>query len=271
MKQISILGCGWLGRALAKRLLEKGYSINGSVRSERKSNTLRALGILPYVIQIENIGIVGAIKSFVSDADIIITTLPPGLRQNPDADYAMRITHILKSIPPHSNCKILHLSSIGVFGASQGEVDETTVPKPTTAVGNQLLEAEKAVLELGSNATIVRLGGLVGDGRHPVKQLAGKTGLPAPLAPTNLVHQNDVVSFLTSVIEGSFWGHTFHCVSPLHQKRAAFYTKECKENELEPPQFLSEKSDRTKKVLDTISAELFGFVYNLAGCHFKDC
>lgn len=270
MKQISILGCGWLGRALAKRLLEKGYAINGSVRSEAKSNTLKALGISPYVIQIENTGIAGAIKSFVTDTEILITAFPPGLRRNPHADYAARIKNVLTSISSLSNCKLLHLSSIGIFGASQGEVDETTAPRPTTAVGNQLLEAENAVLQLGRNATIVRLGGLVGDGRHPVKQLAGKTGLPAPLAPTNLVHQADVVSFLTALIEGDFWGHTFHCVSPMHQKRATFYTHECKENELEPPQFLSEKNDRNKKVFDTKSAELFGFEYKLAGCHFKD-
>jgi UDP-N-acetyl-D-mannosaminuronate dehydrogenase len=30
MKQISILGCGWLGLPLAKALLQKGFSVHGS-------------------------------------------------------------------------------------------------------------------------------------------------------------------------------------------------------------------------------------------------
>ena len=269
MKTVSILGCGWLGKVLADELLNKGYAVNGSVRSEEKSDALKAVGIMPYVIQIDNSEIVGDFKSFVSDADILITAFPPGVRRNPNANYTARIKQVLASLS--SNCKLLHLSSVGVFGAMQGDVDETAKPKPDRNVGKQLFEAEEAVMALGANATIVRLGGLVGDARHPAKQLAGKTGIAAPLAPTNLVHQKDVVAFLIAVIEGGFWGHTLHCVSPLHQQRGAFYTQECKANGLALPQFSSDKSNRTKKVLDSKSAELFGFNYRLAGCRFKDC
>lgn len=269
MKTVSILGCGWLGKALASALLNKGYAVNGSVRSEEKSDALKAVGIMPYVIQIDNSEIVGDFKSFVSDADILITAFPPGVRRNPNANYTARIKQVLASLP--SNCKLLHLSSVGVFGAMQGEVNEVTNPEPDRNVGKQLLDAEEAVMALGANATIARLGGLVGDARHPAKQLAGKTGIVAPMAPTNLVHQNDVVAFLIAVIEGDFWGHTFHCVSPLHQERGVFYTQECKANGLAIPRFSSVKSNRNKKVLDTKSAELFGFVYKLARCRFKDC
>lgn len=271
MKKVSILGCGWLGKALANTLLQKGYDVNGSVRSEEKSIALKNMGVTPYLIEVENSGIVGDFESFISDADILVTAFPPGIRKNANANYTARIKHILMSIPSYSNCNLLHLSSVGVFGAMQGNVNETTQPKPESAVGKQLLEVEEAIMSLGANAAIVRLAGLVGDGRHPVKQLTGKIGVSAPMAPTNLVHQKDVVTYLAAVIKGNYWGQTLHCVSPLHHQRGVFYTQECEENGLAIPQFSYNKSNRNKKVLDTKSAELFGFYYKLAGCHFKDC
>ena len=88
------------------------------------------------------------------------------------------------------------LSSIAVFGAAQGVVNEKSTPLPDSEVGQQLLSAEKLIQTTTHQATLVRLGGLVGGNRHPVKQLAGRTKIPAPKAPTNLVHREDVVRFL---------------------------------------------------------------------------
>jgi len=271
MKRISILGCGWLGQSLAQTLLNKGYSVKGSATSPENCHKLQLIGVEAYNIHIKNAGVNGDIDSFVSDTDVLITAFPPGVRRNSKTNYPARIQHLLNSISLFPSCNILHLSSVGVFDATQGEVDETSIPQPKTVVGKQLLEAEKNILSLGNRATIVRLGGLVGNKRHPAKQLAGKKDIPAPYAPTNLIHQKDVVDFLTAIVECGFWGHTLHCVSPQHQQREAFYSQECRENNLPIPHFSSEKSERNKKVLDTKSNSLFSFEYQLAGCRLKDC
>lgn len=52
MKQISILGCGWLGFPLAKSLLEKGFSINGSTTSVEKIAVLEKAGIHPFLVSL---------------------------------------------------------------------------------------------------------------------------------------------------------------------------------------------------------------------------
>ena len=52
MKQISILGCGWLGLPLAKSLLEKGFSINGSTTSFEKISILDKAGITPFIVSL---------------------------------------------------------------------------------------------------------------------------------------------------------------------------------------------------------------------------
>jgi len=271
IKVVSILGCGWLGQALAQTLLSKGYVVRGSATSQENGNKLKALGVDPYKITLENNEIFGDINSFISGTDILITAIPPGLRKNPEANYAMRIQQLLTIVTNHPNCKVLHLSSIGVFGDAQGSVDENSKPNPDTLVGEQLMQAESSVLSLKNKATLVRLGGLVGKGRHPVKQLAGKQNIPAPYAQTNLVHQNDVIAFLAEIIERNLWGHILHCVSPLHHERAAFYTQECLNNNFPIPSFSSTKSARTKKVDDTKSEALFAFQYQLVECRLKDC
>ena len=52
MKNISILGCGWLGEPLAISLLEAGYSVKGSTTTESKLATLEASQIEAYLIDI---------------------------------------------------------------------------------------------------------------------------------------------------------------------------------------------------------------------------
>lgn len=271
MKTVSILGCGWLGKSLAKTLIAQGYSVKGSVTSPQKHAELQSIGIEPFTIELNNSGILGDIASFMANTQLLIIAIPPGIRRNPKANYKARIQHLASHISSYPNCKVLHLSSIGVFGASQGKVDEIHEPKPKTEVGKQLLLAEHTIMALKTATSIVRLGGLVGPNRHPVKQLSGKTEIPAPLAPTNLVHQKDVIDFLNAILNHNLWGHIFHCVSPVHHQRKEFYTNECLTHGLPLPHFSNAESNRTKIILDTKSAALFEFEYQLAACSFKDC
>ena len=39
-KKVSVLGCGWYGLALAKKLISLGYDVKGSTTSEAKLDTL---------------------------------------------------------------------------------------------------------------------------------------------------------------------------------------------------------------------------------------
>ena len=52
MKNVSILGCGWLGKPMAVSLLREGFSVKGSTTSEIKIQELEALEIDAYLIDI---------------------------------------------------------------------------------------------------------------------------------------------------------------------------------------------------------------------------
>ena len=47
-KQISILGCGWLGLPLAEQFLERGYIVKGSTTSVANHGLLKSKNIIPY-------------------------------------------------------------------------------------------------------------------------------------------------------------------------------------------------------------------------------
>ena len=270
-KKIGILGCGWLGKALAKELMANSYTVFGSVRTKEKEEVITALGISPFVIHIDNQNIIGPIDSLLAHSEVLIIAFPPGLRQNKEAQYAARMKLIIDRLEKHTNIRVLLLSSIGVFGQSQGTVSEHDTPKPDTEVGNQLLEAEQHLLSLGSRGSIIRLGGLVGDGRHPAKQLSGKENIPHPNAPTNLVHQQDAVAFIYQLIKQELWGELFHCVSPVHFSRASFYVEQCTLAGISLPEFDQKETTRNKKVIDLKSKKLLDFAYRFPGCSIQDC
>ena len=222
MEKIAIMGCGWLGKVLAKSLKAKGHHVRGSVTTKSHLEVLRNMGIEPFLIKLGNEAITGNLNDGIGT---LVIAFPPGRRKNPDTNYASRFKLLVQALAKHPSCKLLLLGSIGVFGAAQGVVNEKSSPSPDDMSGQQLLGAEKSIKNAANPATIVRLGGLVGGDRHPAKQLAGKINIPAPQAPTNLVHRQDVVRFLMAIIEEGHWGKTLHCVSPNHKPRVDFYTE----------------------------------------------
>ena len=52
MNNISVLGCGWLGKPLSISLLEEGYLVKGSTTSTDKIETLEKLDIDAYLLNI---------------------------------------------------------------------------------------------------------------------------------------------------------------------------------------------------------------------------
>ena len=53
-KEISILGCGWLGFSLAKALTKLGYQVKGSTTTINKLEQLKEIGIASYLFDISN-------------------------------------------------------------------------------------------------------------------------------------------------------------------------------------------------------------------------
>ena len=66
-RKISILGIGWLGFPLAKKLIENGFNIKGSTTSESKLDLLKNNNIQPFQIELSEKEIKGNIEGFLDE------------------------------------------------------------------------------------------------------------------------------------------------------------------------------------------------------------
>lgn len=264
MKKISILGCGWLGFPLAKKLIEKGNSINGSTTSENKLSILKDAGINPFLVilsevegTLESESVSETINHFLADSEILIINIPPKLRANTDFRkiFVEKIETLIPFIEKSTIKKVLFVSSTSVYGDQNDLIIEETIPNPETESGKQLLLAE-AILQKNQNfkTTILRFGGLIGEDRHPVKFLAGKENLENPDAPVNLIRQNDCINIIEEIINQSKWNEVFNAVAPFHPTRKDYYTQKAKEQNLILPKFSTEKSN-IKKIISSEKIE----------------
>jgi nucleoside-diphosphate-sugar epimerase len=250
MTKISILGCGWLGFPLAKAIIGKGFSVNGSTTSKDKIELLKSAGIPPYLIELGENNINGNINEFLDESQLLIINIPPKLRGNSFENFVSKIKNTLPFIEKSSIKKVLFVSSTSVFSDECEFVTEEINPNPDTESGKQLLECEK-LLQSNSHfeTTILRFGGLIGEDRNPIHFLSGRTNIENPDAPINLIHQEDCIGIILKIIESNCWGETFNAVAPFHPNREDYYSQKAKENNLELPIFVTSKLSVGKTIL----------------------
>jgi nucleoside-diphosphate-sugar epimerase len=267
MKQISILGCGWLGLPLAKALLINGFSVKGSTTSEEKLSGLRTAGIDPFLVALDSKKITGAIDDFLSGSETLIINIPPQLRgENNDSSnveekiFVQKIKILISHIEKSAVQNVLFVSSTSVYGKANGKIIEDTPAKPDTESGKQLLETELLLQNSSSfKTTILRFGGLIGEDRNPVKFLAGKQNLENPNACINFIHQEDCIGIILKIIELKSWGEIYNGVSPFHPTRETYYTQKATELNLPLPEFDYSKTSTEKLILSNKAVTVLGY------------
>lgn len=234
---IGILGCGWLGTALAKVLLEQGFKVRGTVRKQEKMQALQKLGVDCFQLNIEETKLTGNI-AFFDRLHSLIVCIPPGLRKNPSTNFIKKIEMLLPYIDPDTMSKIILTSSISVYGPIRGTVDETTTPLPSTESGKQLLIVENLLTKFFGNKMIkLRLGGLISNDRHPIYSLAKKKEIVQASAPVNLIHQTDAVNAIITILQQPNKESLYNIVAPFHPSKKTYYSQLANQWQLSLPNF----------------------------------
>jgi len=263
-QKISILGCGWLGLPLAKSLLAKSYEVKGSTTSENKLEVLKNAGILPFKIQLEEHQVIGTIEDFLKETDVLVIDIPPGLRREISSSQEMTFVNKIKTLIPFIEKsgiqKVIFVSSTSVYGDGFPivEITEETKPNPDTESGKQLAITE-TLLQSNSHfkTTVIRFGGLLGDDRHPIKFLAGRTNVENPHAPVNMIEREDCIGIIEEIlkqVQHDNWGETFNAVAPQHPTRKAYYHKKAEIFNLPLPTF-AEDSESKGKIISSEKVE----------------
>jgi nucleoside-diphosphate-sugar epimerase len=277
MTQISILGCGWLGLPLAKALMENGFSVKGSTTSVGKLLVLENLGIQAFQIELSETKIQGEVDSFLENSKILVIDIPPKLRSSATENFVSKIKNVIPFIEKSSIENVLFISSTAVYGDTSTalSVTEETKTYPDTESGKQLVQAEQLLQSnLTFKTSILRFGGLIGEDRHPIRFLAGRTNLENPNAPINLIHQEDCMGIILKIIEKglctpeasgqtnkSVWGETFNAVAPFHPSRKEYYTQKAIDLNLALPEFNYELPTFGKTISSSKIEKILGYSF----------
>ncbi|MGQ7945918.1 SDR family NAD(P)-dependent oxidoreductase [Flavobacterium sp. WC2509] len=269
MKQISLLGCGWLGLPLAKALLKENFSVKGSTTSEEKLSKLTTMGINPFLVALDSKGITGTINDFLHGSETLIIDIPPQLRgKNSNATivnekvFVAKIKTLIPYIENSTIQNVLFVSSTSVYGETNASITEASTPKPDTESGKQLLEAEM-LLQNNKHfkTTILRFGGLIGEDRNPITFLAGKQNIENPKTPINFIHQDDCIGVILKIIATDSWNQTFNAVSPFHPTRENYYSQKATELNLPLPTFDHSKPSIEKLILSDKIKTVLGYTF----------
>lgn len=275
-KQISLLGCGWLGLPLAKTLIENGFSVKGSTTSMNKLLILEENKIEPFLISLFEDKIEGDITGFLKNSEVLVIDIPPGLRKDTSISFVDKIETLVTQIEKSEIKKVLFVSSTSVYEdveifSTPLEVTEETPTNPETESGKQLVEVEQLLLDNPHFQTIVlRFGGLIGEDRHPIKYLAGKENVENPDGPINFIHQEDCIGIILEILKQLLDSARsdnktdkiiFNAVAPQHPTREEYYHKKAKNMNLPLPIFAKSTASKGKIInsakIETVLSYIF--------------
>jgi len=260
MKSVAIVGLGWLGLPLALHLKELGWCVKGSKQSPDDAQKLHQLGIetYPFSLSDEMKRLPDHIRPLFN-VDALIITLPPSSFSS--QQYCEYLAFLTNQAKKQGVQHLIFTSSTSVFPNISGQFDESSQLSAETEMGKTLIQAEQYLFQSGiSHCDILRLAGLIGKQRHPVKFLAGKHNLKQGNSPVNLVHLEDCIQ-ATALLMNPNGLRTYHLCAPIHPTRAEYYTKAAVFYDLSIPQFECSDSDPKRIIMaDKICRDL-GFAY----------
>ena len=193
MTDIFIVGCGDIGRRVARLYLVGGASVTALIRSPEKAAALEVLGIRTIVADLDDPATLTGLSTV--RATLFYFAPPPG-----GGYLDPRVRNFCAAIATGAEpARVIYMSTSGVYGdCGDTVVTEETPTNPQTARGKRRLDAERAFQEWGCErgvpVVILRVTGIYGPGRLPLSQLtSGQPVLDERVANlTNRIHADDL-------------------------------------------------------------------------------
>jgi nucleoside-diphosphate-sugar epimerase len=244
-KSVAIIGCGWLGYALAKQLLVAKYRVSVTTQNTEKQKKLLAENIDAELLSLPVSDTESVVLSAFNQETLIIS-ITPQIRQG-RSDYPEKVAQLVKMAESGKVTRIVLLSTTAVYNGLSGVVDEHSALDLTAEKVAIIMGAENEVRKFSGKSVILRLAGLVGPERHPGRFLQGKRVLAEPQAFINLIHQGDAVGVLTHIIADPNFSGTYNAVSATETCKEHYYQAAANALNLPLPEFSFETSMRFGK------------------------
>ena len=202
MTRVAVLGCGYVGLELGRRLTPD-HDVVGVRRSADGVDRIERAGF--DAVQVDVTDPDGLAR--VPDADVVVFAASSG-GGGADAAREIYVDGLRTAIgafgtrdqPPD---RLIYTASTGVYGDHDGAwVDEDTPIEPTTEKTDVLAEAERIAREEagshGIDGTVARFAGLYGPDRYRLdRYLDG----PVTAGYLNMVHRDDAAGSIRHLLE----------------------------------------------------------------------
>jgi nucleoside-diphosphate-sugar epimerase len=245
MNTISIAGCGDIGSRLAKSLQAPGTQVYGWVRSNQGLQRLKKSGIEGIRVDLDDKD-----TGFPEIAgQRLFYFVPPPPVGRLDSRVANLIAHLsIKGSPT----RVVYLSTSGVYGDCRGAwVDESRPPAPAADRSFRRLDAEQRWRswseETGGELVILRVAGIYGPGKLPVKRLESRQPMVSEeVSPiTNHIHSLDLVSICQAAMERGRSGEVYNVCDGSPDSMAAYFNQVADFLQLpRPPVITGEQAER---------------------------
>jgi len=206
-KTVTILGCGYLGTALAQHCIGKSWHVSALTRNIETAKDLRSLGVSKVIeAQLQDDDWHSQLDP---NQDFVINCVGASSPDNQGyiSSYIDGQDSVMKWLEKGSVSSFVFTSSISVYPQTQKRfVDETSSCSGVPPKGGLLLASEQKCFPPVSSVKrsfILRLGGLYGPGRHllidNVKNGQEFKGNADRIL--NLIHRDDAVEAILNCLE----------------------------------------------------------------------
>jgi len=211
VERVFIVGCGDIGKRVARLAMADGAAVTALVRSEESAARLNDLGIATVEGHLDDPESLAGLPT--RGAVVFYFAPPPG-----GGHVEPRVRAFCTAVRPGDEpAKVVYLSTSGVYGdCGDMTVTEDTPVNPQTARAKRRYDAETVFrawgAERGVPVVILRVTGIYGPGRLPLQQLtAGQPVLLESEASfTNRIHSEDLARVCMAAAQRGEDGDVFN-------------------------------------------------------------
>lgn len=193
------MGCGYVGRHVARSWLSQGQPVTALTRGGPAVNELKELGITPIIADwLAD----RSLKSPVVPTCALVAVPHRADERFGEQTHAVGLANLMSCWP--SLQRVIVLSTTGVYGQTDGQwVDESSPAEPVRIGPRVALAAEQWLSDHLSSeqATSLRLAGIYGPGRVPlIVKLRQQEKIPVAVGVLNLIHVEDIATAIAQLL-----------------------------------------------------------------------